>query len=75
MFQDFTSVFFGQVQVKQKKVRARDSTIAVQIIDEGNNFVRVADDVEFTFDLMFLQSVPHEAHIRGIILGEDNMTG
>jgi hypothetical protein len=54
VFQDFTAIFLGQVHVKQKKVRAPDSTIAIQIIDEGNNFVPVADDVELTFDLVFL---------------------
>jgi hypothetical protein len=75
MFQDFTAVSLGQMQVEQEKCGAWNGRIAVQIVDEGDNLVPVDDDVELTVDLVFAQRVPHKAHIRRVILGENNMTG
>jgi hypothetical protein len=75
MFQNLIAVTLREVQVQEEKVRTRERDIQVQSVDESERFLAVGDYPKLATDVVFAERLAHESHIRGVILGQNNLAG
>jgi hypothetical protein len=70
--QNFLTVEFRQIEVKQKKIRTGEMRSAIKVREKRNDRRAVGNHAKLTRYLVLVESFAHENDIRGIILGKDD---